>query len=266
MRFRLTIRIAIGVAAILLWTGWAISAKAFADEKNLLVNGGLTATVGDSPTGWKTTSLPGCGFRFELHRNGDAPNEFEIINDQPAESSFQQSAQLDPGWYHFSAEIKVDSLGSAGAEPELFVRSPVLSAVHNTAHLIGWSNGWQKVQMWFKTGEKVRQVDLGLRLGVWGSPNTGRVLIRNLALVAEEPENLGKSGDLEAAESRDLEELAERNSERFDERQRTTHPTNYYILGRPWSLGVLYIILLAIGVFGWLGLSPPRAAQLDRMQ
>ena len=244
---------ALMVAAILFWAGLGTSTALNRSDDNLLLNSDLKSGDSDVPTGWKVDALPGCGFRFILHKSSGATGEFEIINDEPAESSLQQSVRLKPGWYHFTAEIKVETLGSAGAAPELFAKSETFP-VQTRVHPMGWANGWRKFQLFFKTGPRVRDVAVGCALGSWGSPNTGRMLFRKPILVpSAEPQSFQESSD---RENRDLEEMAD---SRFgaagaEEAFRPAESPS----GSGWTVVAVYAGFLIVAIFGWCAVSPRR--------
>ena len=258
MRIRSYPFVAIAIAILL--SGLALSASSAVADDNLLSNASLKAGSGGLPSEWKTISDPGCGSRFILHNSADAPGELEIVNEEPVESSVEQTVELKPGWYHFSAEMNVQELGSSGADPELFVRSTLLRAIKNTAHQIGWQSGWQKVSLFFKAGTKVKEVVVGCSIGNWGSPNTGRILFRNPTLLpVAAPPHLEASSTGEVKDSRDLDELAEKYSGRLGAGSNPSPPASYAFLGKPWTVVAAYLGLLAIVIVGWLGVSHPRS-------
>ena len=49
---------------------------------------------------------------------------------------------------------------------------------------MGWKTDWIEYQLFFKVGPSVDERGVGCSLGGWGSPNTGRILMRNPVLVA----------------------------------------------------------------------------------
>jgi hypothetical protein len=247
---------ALVVAAILLWAGLGTSTALDSGADNLLLNSDLKSGDGDVPRGWKVDALPGCGFSFILHKSSGAAGEFEIINDEPAESSLQQSVRLKPSWYHFTAEIKVETLGSAGAVPELFAKSLTLP-IHVRTHPLGWTNGWRKFHLFFKTGPKVREVAVGCALGAWGSPNTGRMQFRKPTLVATtEPQSLHEISDFE---NYDLEKMAD---SRFGAAgaEEAFLPAEYPS-GRWWTVAAVYAGFLIVAIFGWCAVSPRRVSR-----
>ena len=125
----------LAVSAILFWTRPGISAVSEETDNNILLNSELRSEASGVPANWKVTALPNCGFSFVSHQSSDGVGEFDLINEEPAESSLMQIVQLKPGWYDFTAEIKVETLGSAGGAPELFVKSMTLPVSINRHRL-----------------------------------------------------------------------------------------------------------------------------------
>jgi hypothetical protein len=224
-------------------------------EGNLLSNSDFKRDGSGALVAWKVEALPDCGFKSIVHESPNgATGEIEIINDEPAESAVKQSVRLKPGWYHFTAEIKVEALGSAGSPPELFARLEV-PPVSIREHPLGFAAAWRTFHLFFKTGPQERDVTLGCALGGWGSPNTGKIRLRNPALVAiEKPPASKISSNLEKD---DLEAMA---TKRFGgpEAQRAYLPP-VYRLGRRWTVSAVYAAFLTVAVFGWYMVSPRRA-------
>ncbi len=227
-----------------------------ASPKNLFVNGALKSDNGSLPTGWQFGALPPCGSSVIAHKteNSDPePGEVEIINDSPAESTFAQPLTLKPGWYQFTAEINVESLGSGGASPELFAKSLALPVTTRT-HPMGFRTGWRKYQLTFKTGPSIPAVIVGCALGAWGSPNTGRILMRNPVLVTAEPPKAGE--EFEDVEKYDLQKVADSRFPSAEAKEAFLPPK--YPHGRVWTVAAIYGGFLLVAIFGWWGLSPRR--------
>jgi len=244
------------LCATLWWTGIGFSAALNGGDANLLRNGDFTSTDGGAPTDWTINAIPPCGFSFASHRgekSGAAAGEFEIINHEPVESSLEQVLTLKPGWYRFTAEIKIETLGSAGAAPELFARSMTLPVTTRT-HPMGFKSGWRKYQLSFKTGPSVREVAVGFALGAWGSPNTGRILLRNpVLLAADKPRSSLEITDLDKS---DLQKLVDSRFGSPDAKDAFS-PAKYPI-GHRWTVAVVYAGFLMVALLGWWAVSPRR--------
>ena len=242
------------IAALAMYPCAARAASSDAGN-NLLINSGFTSSGKRLPHGWRMHTLPNCGFRYEIHRPGDGPAEFEFINEEPLESSLLQTVRLKPGWYRFSVDIKAESLGTEGAPPMLYARSSTLP-IQTFARALNWSEDWQTLRLSFRTGEKVPEVVVGFGLGNWGRPNTGRLLVRNPVLLASDgPAAIRRSADLEVEDNPDLEGIAETKYRqlyalREQEKPASSNPTNG-LLGARWTIVALYGVFLLIAVFGW---------------
>jgi hypothetical protein len=248
-------------AAVLLCTGAWASTTPGSGDGNLLTNSDFKSNDGALPAGWKVETLPACGFRFLVHQHSDAAAEFEMINDEPIEATLEQSVHLKPGWYSFTAELKMESIGTSGMPPELFVKAETLP-IQSRVHEVGWSDDWRKLHVTFRTGSMVPDVFVGISLGWWGGPNTGRVLIRNPLLVpaphAVATEAKNESADLEVAQDPDLENIADVRYGKLYKEQATFSPTSHP-LSRPWTVVAAYAALLILAFFGWRAVSPIRA-------
>jgi hypothetical protein len=245
--------LAIIFAAILFSFAPELSHAMANDAANLITNSDLKAHNGAVPTNWKTESLPPCGARLILHSNHGASDEFEIANDRQVESQLEQNVDLKPGWYRFTADIKVETLGSEGAPPELFARVRSLP-VQTRTHPLGWSDGWRNYGLNFKVGAREHAIAVGFALGDWGSPNTGRIFFRNPKLVpTTKPHSLEEASDLETY---DLDHLTE---SRFGPGAEEAYLPAQYLSGARWTVALAYLGLLMVAVFGWWAISPGQA-------
>jgi hypothetical protein len=227
--------------------------------ENLVVNSDLTSNNGQIPNGWEVRTIPNCGRRSTLQQDADGANDFEIINDDPVETTLQQLVHLKPGWYYFSAEIKIEVLGSAGAPPELFVKAsdfPLESKVHP----LDWSPEWQKYHVLFNAGAMVPDFVVGYSLGGWGSPNTGRVLFRKPVLVTvTDPEALKKRSGLEVEGGYDLEGVAEKRYVRLTAQgTEAARGSKNSVWSKRWTIFVLNGGLILVAILGWRAVAPPR--------
>jgi hypothetical protein len=243
------------MVAVLLWcTCLGSSFAATGNGNNLLLNSEFKSAGGAVPEHWKVEVLPPCGSSYAVHQANGA-SEFELINDKDVESAFAQTLTLEPGWYQFNMEVQTEVLGSEGAAPELFAKAVALP-VQTRTHPMGWKAGWHEYQLTFKVGPSVREVSVGVSLGTWGSPNTGKVLVRNPILTAaEEPHAL--KGDLNDFEKYDLQRLADK---RFNSPgAKEAFAPAKYPPGRFWTVAAVYLGFLMLTIFGWWAVSPgPR--------
>jgi len=245
------------VAAILIWMSAAALAEANDSNLNLIDNPDFTS-AGGVPTGWSIHTLPGCGFRFEVHQQSGAPGEFALINDEPVESALQQSVTLKPNWYLFTAEIKTESLGTAGSPPQLFVKSSTFP-IQTMAHPLGWAEDWRILRLTFRVGVKIPEVVIGFGLGNWGRPNTGRLRIRNPTLVATEGQaTVVGSPEIDVEDNPDLEKIAETKfAQLYALREEKPAVASNRFAAR-WTVVAVYAALLLIAIIGWWLVSPKR--------
>ena len=246
------------LAASMVWTIAEGSAEVSNSASNLIVNGNFTSASGGVPSGWAVHTLPGCGFRFELHQQSGAPGEFELINDEPVESTLQQLVTLKPGWYLFTADIKTESVGTAGSPPQLFAKSATFP-IQTMAHPLGWSDDWRTLRLTFRAGVKVPDVLIGFGLGNWGRPNTGRLLIRNPNLVATgAPSTVTEGADFDVEENPDLEQIAETKFAQLYalREEKTAAPDNRFTAR--WTVVAVYAALFLVAFVGWSLISPKR--------
>jgi hypothetical protein len=227
--------------------------------ENLVINSDLTSNNGQIPNGWEVRTIPNCGRRSMLQQDAEGANDFEIINDDPVETTLQQLVHLKPGWYYFSAEIKIEVLGSAGAPPELFVKAsdfPLESKVHP----LDWSPEWQKYHVLFNAGPMVPDFMVGYSLGGWGSPNTGRVLFRKPVLVTvTDPEALKKRSGLEVEGGYDLEGVAEKRYVRLTAQgTEAARGSKNSVWSKRWTIVALNAGLILVAILGWRAVAPPR--------
>ena len=226
---------------------------------NLIVNSDLISNNGQVPYGWQVRTIPNCGRRSMLRQDADGINDFEIINDDPVETTLQQLVHLKPGWYYFSGEIKIEMLGTAGSPPELFVKAsdfPLESKVHP----LNWSSDWQKYHVLFKAGPMVPDFMVGCSLGGWGTPNTGHLLFRKPMLVSvNDPEALKKRSDLEVEGGYDLEGVAEKRYVRLTAQgTEAARGSRNSVWSKRWTIVALNIGLILVAILGWRAVAPPR--------
>lgn len=224
-----------------------------ASGENLLRNSDFKSGGGGLPADWKVNVIPPCGFSYQLHQTGNASGEFEFISEQPTESTLAQTVMLKPGWYELMAEIKVEALGSEGSSPELFAKAIALP-VQTRTHPMGWKTDWHQYQLFFKVGPSVDEVAVGCALGGWGSPNTGRILMRNPVLVAtKHPQGVPGVADVDKF---DLQAMADARF-RSPQAKEAFNPLKYPV-GRGWTVIAVYVGFAMMAIFGWWVISPRR--------
>ncbi|HVN29436.1 MAG TPA: hypothetical protein VMT64_13155, partial [Candidatus Binataceae bacterium] len=236
---------------------WAadIASSGASAPANLLRNSELKTLPGIVPPGWRVHTIPDCGFKSASHPEANGTNNFELINQNPIESIFYQTIHLPPGWYSFSAEIKIESMGTEGAAPELFVKASSF-AVDHRVHPVEWSDDWQTYHTVFRAGDRVSDFQVGCALGQWGNPNRGRFLFRNPVLTAaENPANLKNQG-MQGHEGFDMEGTVENRYFKATAQQvgavKVVKPAiKSNLFNQRWSIIALNVGLLGFALLGW---------------
>ena len=196
--------------------------------RNLLSNGDFSHGSGKSPDNWRTGGWkeePSVTSYDWLHSSGSEP-ELIVNNLQANDARWLQTLSLGPGWYYIGAEARTEDVPSnaAGASVSLdedSINSPDL-------HGIG---DWQRLGFYLKVGPHGADIDVALRLGGFGSLNTGRAFFRKASVVKIEALPIGASlvFDLSAI------------------RRTLAAPP----VGKPWTLPAAFVLLAILGIVGW---------------
>ncbi len=196
--------------------------------RNLLSNGDFSHGSGKSPDNWRTGGWkeePSVTSYDWLHSSGSEP-ELIVNNLQANDARWLQTLSLGPGWYYIGAEARTEDVPSnaAGASVSLdedSINSPDL-------HGIG---DWQRLGFYLKVGAHGADIDVALRLGGFGSLNTGRAFFRKASVVKIEALPIGASlvFDLSAI------------------RRTLAAPP----VGKPWTLPAAFVLLAILGIVGW---------------
>lgn len=195
---------------------------------NLLGNGDFARGSGKSPDHWRTggwNEAPTVTSYDWLHSAGSEP-ELVVDNLQANDARWLQTLTLGPGWYYVGANVRTEQvpLGAAGATVSLDedgIDSPDLRG----------DSGWRNLGFYLKVGTHGADVDVALRLGGFGSLNTGRAFFRNARVVklAALPAHAAPAFDLSAV------------------RRSLVEPP----IGRPWTLAAAFVLLAILIVVGW---------------
>ena len=91
-------------------------------------------------------------------------------------------------------------------------------------------------------------------MGAWGSPNTGKILIRNPTLVASAGPPAKR--ELSDTEEADLEAMADL---KFGAPEAEgAFLAAKYPLGRFWTVVIVYVAFIVVALFGWRMVGPSR--------
>ncbi len=198
-----------------------------ADQKNLLLNGDFAKGSGDQPDSWRTEAWINepDAFRAHWHSYADKPNELEVDNLQANDGRWMQSLTVVPGWYQLGVDVRTENVGDkeSGATISVMEDGIMSADIHGTAD-------WQHVTLYLKVGGHGADIDVALRVGGFGSLNTGTAFFRNATLVAiaAPPPNATPTYDLQAIRQ-----------------QGAPAP-----IGSPISLAFTFVVL---AVFAWAG-------------
>lgn len=144
-------------------------------ERNVLANSDLTHGAGNSPDHWRTggwqESPSVTGYDW-LHSPGSEP-ELVINNFQPNDARWIQSLSLGPGWYHVSAQARTENVPSNAAGASVSLDEDSINSLDLTG-----TTQWRRIGFYLKVGRRGADVDIALRLGNFGSLNTGRAFFR----------------------------------------------------------------------------------------
>ena len=195
---------------------------------NLLTNGDFATGSGKSPDHWRTggwNESPAVTGYDWLHSSGSVP-ELIVNNLQPNDARWLQTLTLGPGWYYVGAETRAEGvpLNAAGAYVSLDEGSVNSPDLHGAAD-------WRSLGFYLKVGTHGADVDVALRLGGFGSLNTGRAFFRNARVVKLDalPAGAAPVFDLSAV------------------RRSLVAPP----VGKPWTLVAVFVLLTLAAVAGW---------------
>jgi dolichyl-phosphate-mannose-protein mannosyltransferase len=221
---------AIFVCATLAAVVFAPRRASAADQKNLLLNGNFAKGSEDQPDLWRTEAWVNSpdAFRAHWHYDADQPDQSTLEVDalQPNDARWMQSLTLQPGWYQLSVDIRTEDVGDkeSGATISVMEDGIMSPDIHGTAD-------WQRVNLYLKVAGHGADIDVALRVGGFGSLNTGKAFFRNATLVAIDalPPSATPTYDLMAIRQ-----------------QSASVP-----IGSPVSLALTFIVLAAIAWSGW---------------
>ncbi len=205
---------------------------------NLLSNGDFAAGSGDRPLDWRArVNLATTQYSWTPPADGN-PGLVEIANLTPNDSRWIHSLHLGPGWYYISAEVMTedvwtDAIGACVGLTDPTVRSAVMSG----------NQDWTRLGFYLQVGAGGADVEVNLRLGDFSHFTPGRAFFRGASVVPIDSPPADKANEpLEFH----LDEI------------------RGFQAGSPWSLVLLFGLLLAGGLIGWrlFDASPGRVSGL----
>jgi len=197
--------------------------------KDVLLNGNFAKGSGDQPDDWRDEAWINAPDAFKTTwqrpENG-RPGELIVENFKANDGRWEQSLSLAPGWYYFSAEIRAENVGvkETGATISVLEDGAMSRDVQGTAD-------WRSEGFYLKVSGRGADVDVALRVGGYGSLNTGRAHFRNASVLKITAPPPGATAVYDLTEIR-----------------KNTVPAK---LGSPYSLVLAFIVLGAGAVWGW---------------
>ena len=150
---------------------------------NLLRNGDFSAEEGGMPADWETgmwVSSPGASYLESAERDGKACVLIE--NAAENDARFEQTVQVRPGsMLRLSALAAAENCGDGMGANVSFL------GYYGASADLRDSDGWERLELYASVGEDMREVTVCLRLGGYGSLNTGKCWFADAVL--EEVEN-----------------------------------------------------------------------------
>jgi dolichyl-phosphate-mannose-protein mannosyltransferase len=198
------------------------------DQKNLLLNGDFAKGSEDQPDSWRTEAWINNpdSFQAHWHSNTGKPNELEVDALKANDARWMQPLTVGPGWYQLSVDVRTENVGTkeSGATVSVMEDGVMSPEVHGTAD-------WQRVTLYLKVGGHGADIDVALRVGGFGSLNSGKAFFRNASLIKIDapPPNATPTYDLMAI-------------------RQQGQPVP---IGSPGSLVVVFALLGAIAWMGW---------------
>jgi hypothetical protein len=176
------LRIARAILLCAMFASVSIPCRAVAaDQKNLLLNGDFAKGSEDQPDSWRTEAWVNTPDAFQTHWHSytDKPSEMEVDNLQPNDGRWMQPLTVPPGWYQLSVDVRTENVGDkeSGASISVMEDGIMSADIHGTTN-------WQRVTLYLKVGGQGADIDVALRVGGFGSLNTGKAFFRNASMIA----------------------------------------------------------------------------------
>jgi dolichyl-phosphate-mannose-protein mannosyltransferase len=213
-------------AAILLI---AAARLAHATPANLILNGDLAKGSEQQPDDWRTEAWvnePAAFAYTWIHPQNETPGRLEVNAIKPNDARWMQSLTLAAGWYHFSAEVRTENVGTkqTGATISIMEDGAMSPDIRGTT-------GWQTVGFYLQVGGSGADVEVALRVGGYGSLNTGKAFFRKVhaAQVASPPPGATPVYDLTAI-------------------RKASQPEP---IGHPVTLWATFVVLALVALYGW---------------
>jgi hypothetical protein len=207
----------------------AYAPESLAVSKNLLINGDFATGSGTQPDEWRTEAWINNPESFAYSWNpptAGRPGELLVNNLKANDGRWMQSLTLSPGVYYLSAEIRTENVGpnDTGATISVMDDGAMSRDIHGTT-------AWLKAGFYLKVGGKGADVEVALRVGGYGSLNSGRAFFRKASVMRLASLPTGASPLYDLVEMR---------------RAAAPEP-----IGSPYTLVVTFALLATAAIIGW---------------
>jgi len=146
---------------------------------NLLLNGDFAKGSEDQPDLWRTEAWINNPDAFRAHWHSYSDNsELEVDNLQANDGRWMQSLTLAPGWYQLSVDVRTEDVGAKETGATISVMEDGIMSPD-----VRGTTDWQRVALYLKVGGHGADIDVALRVGGFGSLNTGRAFFKNATLL-----------------------------------------------------------------------------------
>lgn len=166
-------KFAVGVACVLCML-LIFPIMSAAKEGNLIRNGGFEELQAGTPVGWEQdlyVQNPGVS-ALSVEREGARTGSayVRIRNIQPNDAKWVQKAAVKPDTlYRLACWVRVEAVGDGGAGANI----SVLGIGSISQDLKDTGGQWQQIEFIGKTGADQQEITVAVRLGAYGSLNTG---------------------------------------------------------------------------------------------
>lgn len=197
---------------------------------NIMLNPQFAKGSGESPDDWRPEAWVNSPAAFHPHyaqpSETGALAELVVENLQPNDARWMQSISLGPGWYYLSVELRTQNVGADKTGATISVMEDGIMSPD-----VRGNSGWQRVGFHLQVGGHGADLDIALRLGGYGSLNTGKAWFRDARIEPVSAPSAGASPIFNLAEIRASD----------------THPPK----GSPISFVLLFALFVGIAALGW---------------
>jgi hypothetical protein len=229
VKARISGAIALAVALLIPSIAALPAAAPGGKPENLLLNADFAKGAGNTADHWRTEAWDQKPDTTNYRWNraaGANPGELIVDSAKPNDARWMQSLSLGAGWYRISVDARAEGVGTNATGVSISVMEDGI-----ISRELKGNAPWTPLELYLKIGHLGADIEVALRLGGYGSLNTGHAFFRNPAVtkIAGPPPGAEHVFDLETIR-----------------KEAMPQP-----LGRPWSLVAVFILLGATAVVGW---------------